>query len=136
MSRIPDEELSFDDQQIDGHHRMILEQYEILADAVREGNSTLIVNKLSKFLNHYTNEHFNAEDMTMLRLRYPDLEGHRREHLEFEEQVNKLKLRIKENGATRSLAVAATGLLYRYIVNHMNKTDVELARYVKARKSQ
>jgi hemerythrin len=135
MSRQLDEELSFNDEKIDGHHRKIIEQYEILAIAIREGHSTIIIDKLAKFLNHYTDEHFDAEDMVMLRLRYPHLEEHRQEHLEFEEQVNQLKSKIKEEGATRSLAVAATGLLYRYIVNHINKTDMELARYIKEQSS-
>ncbi len=134
MPRKLDENLYFNDVAIDSHHGKILLQYKMLADAVRDGNSTVMINKLANFLEHYTNEHFDAEDLIMLQYRYPEIKEHRREHQEFEDSIKELKKRLDEEGATRNLAVAATGLLYRYIINHMNKTDKDLALYLRERK--
>ena len=134
MPRKLDENRYFNDVAIDSHHGKILLQYKMLADAVRDGNSTVMINKLANFLEHYTNEHFDAEDLIMLQYRYPEIKEHRREHQEFEDSIKELKKRLDEEGATRNLAVAATGLLYRYIINHMNKTDKDLALYLRERK--
>ncbi len=128
MARQLDVNLLFNEE-VDQHHRALLEQYDKLSEAVQQGNSSTVITQLSGFLCDYSSEHFDAEDKLMVQHCYPQTDPHRREHRDFERDITKLKKKLELEGPTRKLAVAATGILLRWIVQHVNKSDVDMVAH-------
>lgn len=118
-------------EEIDSQHKSIIEHFEKLSEAAQQGKSKEIVEELAFFLFDYAHLHFTTEDKIMVEYKYPKIEIQRQEHGEFTRDANELKKKIQQEGASRKVAIEATGKLLRWIINHIRKHDKEMAAYVK-----
>lgn len=126
-----DESLELGFEEIDNQHKGIVEHFGKLSEASQQGKSKEIIEELAVFLFDYAHVHFATEDKIMVEYRYPKIEIQRREHGEFTRDTNELKKKIELEGATREIAIAATGKLLRWIIQHIKKHDKEMVDYVK-----
>ena len=131
MSLQWDESLVLGFEEIDNQHKSIFEHFEKLSEAAQEGKSKEIIEELAVFLFDYAHMHFATEDKIMVEYGYPKIEVQRHEHGEFTRDTNELKKRIEQEGATREVAIEATGKLLRWIIHHIRKHDKEMVAYVK-----
>lgn len=126
-----DETLLLGIEEIDNQHKAIIENFEKLSEAAQQGKSMDIVEELAVFLFDYARMHFTTEDKIMVEYRYPKIEIQRHEHGEFTRDANELKRKIEQDGASKEVAIEATGKLLRWIINHIKKHDREMVAYVK-----
>ncbi len=126
-----DESLELGFEEIDSQHKGIVEHFGKLSEAAQQGKSKEIVEELAVFLFDYAHMHFTTEDKIMVEYRYPKIEVQRHEHGEFTRDANELKNKIEQEGASKEVAIAATGKLLRWIINHIKKHDKEMVAYVK-----
>lgn len=131
MSLQWDESLELDFDEIDNQHKSIFEHFEKLSEAAQQGKSKEVIEELAVFLFDYAHLHFIAEDKIMVEYKYPKIEVQRHEHGEFARDANELKRKIEQDGATREVAIVATGKLLRWLVQHIKKHDREMVAYVK-----
>lgn len=87
--------------------------------------------RLLQFLEEYIKEHFAAEERLQLRNAYPEYTEHKSQHMRFISDVARLKEAFKADGATLSLVIMTNKTLVSWLVQHIAKTDMELARYLR-----
>jgi hemerythrin-like metal-binding protein len=126
-----DESLILGFDEIDNQHKSIFEQFEKLSEAVQQGKSKDIIAELAVFLFEYTHVHFSTEDRIMVKYGYPDIGVQREEHGAFTRDANELKEKIVAEGATRQVAIETTGILLRWIINHIKKHDKEMVTFIR-----
>ena len=127
-----DESLVSGFEEMDNHHRYIFEQFEKLSEAVQHGKASEIREELASFLFEYSQVHFPGEERNMVEYKYPKIEVQRYWYDVFTRDVNQLKKRIGQEGATREGAIVVTGKLLIWIIQNITrKHDKEMVAYVK-----
>lgn len=119
--------------EIDQQHRSIVEHFTSFSQAVQDGSGREILAEMATFLADYAQLHFVTEERYMQLYNYPRIEEQRREHEEFTHDARELLNRIDEEGASRELAVALTGKMVRWVIQHIRNHDRDMADFVKER---
>jgi hemerythrin len=131
MSLLWDESLVLGIEEIDNQHHAIFEQFELFSEAVQQRKSNESIEQLAGFLIEHAHVHFSTEEKIMAEFRYPNIDIQRHEHKEFERDASELKKRVEQEGATREIAIRATGTILRWIIQHIKTHDKEMVEYVK-----
>lgn len=115
---------------IDEQHKTILEKFTELSEAFQAGKATDEIPEMILFLNSYAEKHFALEDKYMLEYAYPEIDVQRKEHSDFTRDVRELRKRIQQEGVSREVAIATSGKLIRWIIQHISNHDREMVSYV------
>ena len=125
------DELATGVPEIDNQHKEIFNRFDKLFAACSEGRGKEEVLRLLLFLEDYIKEHFAAEERLQLRHAYPDYAAHKAQHSRFVADVAKLTAAFKDEGITLSLVIMTNKTLTSWLVQHIAKVDMELARYLR-----
>jgi hemerythrin len=117
-----DESLSVGIGIIDDQHRKLIERVNAFADATESMDSREIENTIN-YLTGYVIQHFGAEELIMIRNRYPRFKEHRDEHSSFVKQVFDVFSLLGERPMTKEEAVALRDTLVRWVTHHIRVTD-------------
>ena len=117
--------------EIDNQHREIFNRVNRLSAACSEGKGKEEVLRLLLFLEDYIKEHFAAEERLQLRHGYPDYAAHKSQHTRFIADVARLTAAFREEGATLTLVIMTNKTLVSWLVQHIGKTDMEFAKYLR-----
>jgi hemerythrin len=115
---------------IDDQHKELFRRVNQLFDDVSKGNTETVLSTMN-FLNSYVVYHFNAEEDLMKRAKYPDLESHKQEHEWFKSEVGALRSEVEQKGLGVTVTLKLNKLLVDWLINHVTKTDIKFAPYVK-----
>jgi hemerythrin len=129
------EELALGVTEIDNQHKELFSRFAKLAAACSEGKGKDEILKLLLFLEDYVKEHFAAEERLQLRHAYPQYATHKSEHTRFMAEVAKLASEFKAEGATLSLVIMTNKALASWLVQHIKRTDMEFAAYLRNEES-
>jgi len=116
---------------IDNQHREIFARADKLSEACSAGRGKEEVLNLLLFLEDYVKEHFAAEEKLQIRHGYPDYAAHKSLHTRFIADIGRLTSSCRMEGATLSLVILANKTLTAWLVQHINKVDMEFASYLK-----
>jgi hemerythrin len=116
---------------IDDQHKEIFKRVDRLSEACSEGRGREEVLKLLVFLEDYVKEHFAAEERLQMKSAYPGYPMHKSQHTRFIADIARLATAFKTEGATLSLVIMTNKTLTAWLVQHISKTDMELAAYLK-----
>lgn len=114
--------------QIDIQHKHLFEVVNELVESFRIGDSHRRITKVIDFLVTYSKEHILTEEALMESHGFSGLEEHKAEHQEFMDKVFDLK-RHYEAGDWITMDV--TVLLADWLTYHVEKQDMEFARYIR-----
>lgn len=117
--------------EIDDQHREIFRRADQLSGACSEGKGREEVLRLLGFLEDYIREHFAQEERLQLKKAYPGYAAHKSQHTRFIADVSRLKGAFETEGATLSLVIMTNRTLISWLVQHISKTDRELAAYLR-----
>ena len=117
--------------EIDNQHKEIFSRFGRLFTACSQGKGKDEVLVLLGFLDEYVKEHFAAEERLQLRHAYPEYAAHKAEHSRFIADVARLTSEMKAEGATLSLVIMTNKTLAAWLVQHIKKTDMAFATYVR-----
>jgi len=117
--------------EIDDQHKEIFKRVNRLSEACSEGKGREEVLKLLLFLEDYVKEHFAAEEKQQVRSGYPGYAQHKSQHTRFIADIARLATAFRTEGATLSLVIMTNKTLTAWLVQHISKTDMELAAYLK-----
>ena len=117
-------------KQIDLEHEELVGMICLLADAINEKRSNLILEKLLEDLILYTTKHFAMEENLMLTHAYPGYSAHLKEHLALKKTVNDLKNKFKAGKSTAT--IETVHLLSNWLSHHILKVDKHLAAFLNA----
>ena len=120
--------------EIDDQHKEIFSRFDRLFTACSEGRGKEEVLTLIGFLGDYIKEHFSAEERLQIRHAYPDYASHKSQHTRFIAEVARLAVSFKDEGATLPLVIMTNKTLSSWLVQHIAKTDMEFASYLRDEK--
>lgn len=116
---------------IDNQHKEIFSRVDRLSAACSEGRGKDEVLRLLLFLEDYVKEHFAAEERLQLRHAYPHYAAHKSQHVHFIAEVARLSVAFREEGSTLSLVIMTNKTMASWLVQHITKTDMEFAGYLR-----
>jgi hemerythrin len=125
------DDLSLGVTEIDNQHKELFSRFGKLAQACSEGKGKEEVLRLLLFLQDYVKEHFAAEERLQMRHDYPEYTAHRAEHTKFMADVAKLEAEFRTEGATLSLVILTNRTLTSWLIQHIKKTDMQFANYLR-----
>lgn len=118
--------------EIDAQHKEIFTRFDRLFAACSEGKGKEEVLRLLLFLEEYVKEHFSAEERLQIRHAYPEYPAHKAEHNRFMSDVDRLTREFRAEGATLSLVIMTNKTLSSWLLQHIQRTDMAFAEYLRA----
>ncbi len=119
--------------ELDRQHKEIFARLDSLLEAIRGGSSREEVGRTLDFLRDYVLTHFKAEEELMREIAFPGLPTHRAEHDRFVRDLSVLTAEHSRDGASPSLILRVNSRVSEWLREHIQRTDRELAGYVRAR---
>lgn len=116
---------------LDNEHRKLIEQVNLLYEAVRDKKCTEVIGDILIMLEDYTENHFQHEEKLMEEYGYPGLAEHRKVHQELRDAVQQLKAR--EPLATQELARELLQFLRVWVLEHIVDVDKRYGAYLESR---
>ncbi len=118
---------------IDQQHQELIRRLNLLVEAMKKGKGKDQVEQVLAFLEDYVVIHFKDEETVMQRYHYPreDFGEHRQAHRAFVRQVQQSKTQLAQQGVTLSFVVNLQMTLAEWLIDHIGKTDVAMATYLK-----
>ncbi|MDX9994587.1 MAG: bacteriohemerythrin [Rhodocyclaceae bacterium] len=120
--------LSVGIEEIDEDHRKLVDIFNILNRAVREGEPPEYLAATLEELINCTVWHFSHEERLMLKHRYPEAAEHKAEHRELIESARELQQKLLS--ANRPLAEEHIEFLERWLTEHIFTADGRLGAYL------
>jgi hemerythrin len=118
-------------EEIDQQHKMIVERFRELSDAVQDAREEEVLAEMAKFLTEYAQFHFDTEEQYMKQYAYPDIAEQLAEHAQFTRDAVELQDKLSEGADSHKLAVEMTGKMLRWVVQHVRNHDRKMAMYIK-----
>ena len=118
-------------KEFDDQHKEIFARVDRLSTACSEGKGREEVLRLLEFLGDYIKEHFAAEERLQMKYGYPGYAMHKSQHTRFIADITRLSTAFKTEGATLGLVIMTNKTLTSWLVQHISKTDTELAAFLK-----
>ncbi len=125
------EDLVSGNQVIDQQHRELLRRFEMLEDAVKEGEAFKEVKLLAAFLQRYVLTHFNTEEQEMLAGHYPGSALHAAEHDQCKNRIFQFKKFIETERDREKIVAVAYSMLGLWVRDHILNHDIQFIQYIK-----
>ena len=115
---------------VDDEHKLLFSIYNDLVTALRTDRPLLLARRVVEELAGYATYHFAHEEELMKAFRYPEFEGHRREH---EKLIGRL-MEIDQNlGRSKANITSVVEFANALVGGHVMRTDVKMANFLKTR---
>lgn len=125
------DDLAIGDEKIDSQHRELIERFDNLLSACRNGEGKQELARLLDFLDQYVILHFGEEESRQRLVGYPAYPGHRVQHKDFIEKISQLKSRIASDGEIQLDHLLETNsMLLDWLVNHISTSDKALGEFI------
>ncbi len=123
------DKLSVGNKKIDQQHRILIKLINDLNEAFAEGKTKSALTSILDELANYTVTHFKDEEGIMEKGNYPDLEAHKKIHINFVNKVVETVNNVKSGKimASKDLMV----FLKEWLIDHIMGTDQQYVPYVK-----
>lgn len=112
--------------EIDQQHQQLIEQMNILYDAIMKNKAKEEITNILNFLNKYVAEHFGYEESCMHRHKCPVANVNKEAHGVFIATLKSIDEEIKTKGVTPSLAIRVNKELLDWFGKHITKIDTQL----------
>lgn len=124
-------QLSVGIDSIDEQHKKLVNMINALNDAISEGRSKDIMQKIFDGLAVYTTKHFAYEEDLFAQHGYAQSAAHQAEHNALLAQVGELKTKMDEGDFMIGIEVMA--FLKDWLTNHILKTDMAYKDFLVAK---
>lgn len=126
------DELSVGVEQIDAQHKELLQQFDQLLSACRQGKGSEEVLHLLDFLDEYVVTHFHDEEQLQKQSGFPDFDQHHREHQAFVAKLEELKNRMHNDGSVLlDHVLDANKMLLDWLIRHISVRDRAVGKHLK-----
>jgi hemerythrin len=128
-----DDSLILGIEEIDNQHKSIFKHFSRLSEAVQSGVSKELIEEIVFFIYEYAQVHFSAEERYMVEYGYPRIDEQCREHEEFSRDAVEFKNRLQQEGSINEIAIAVSGKMVRWIIQHIRNQDRDMVEFIKSR---
>lgn len=112
--------------QIDQEHQQLIEQMNLLYEAIRLNQGMAEIKNIMAFLNSYVYKHFGNEENCMHRYKCPVAAENKAAHAQFISALNQINQELLAKGPSTDLAIAVNKNLLEWFANHIQKIDMQL----------
>ncbi|MDR0919217.1 MAG: hemerythrin family protein [Oscillospiraceae bacterium] len=119
---------------IDSQHKELIKAINDLMVACSEGKGRAALDPTINFLKDYTAKHFGDEEQLQLKANYPDYANHKKLHDGFKAVVADLGNKLQREGATIVLVGQVNSNIGGWLLNHIKKEDVKVAKHIASQK--
>lgn len=120
--------LSVGVDEIDADHQRLIGIFNILNQAVRDGESSEYLAAVVEELINCTVWHFSHEERLMLKYSYDDMKAHKEEHRELIESARELQQEIQQ--AKADMTEKHIEFLERWLTGHILTSDMRMGDYL------
>ncbi|MEY2632448.1 MAG: hypothetical protein RIR00_1102 [Pseudomonadota bacterium] len=117
--------------EIDSQHQVLIELFNRLHSAMHQGSSQDIIGSVLQELLDYTAYHFGNEARLMQQSGYPEERDHLQKH---DKLLKKAQDYARRYQSGEAIGLELTNFFRDWLVNHILKTDRELARHLRGDK--
>jgi hemerythrin len=116
-------------EELDDHHRHMLSLVNKFSIAYDNDTARDVIREIYAELVSYAGYHFGAEEALFTARKYPDAAAHIKQHLEYREQIGRLRKPVMDgdDAAVREVL----DLLVRWWPKHLFEWDLKYAKYLK-----
>lgn len=126
------EDLAIGIEAIDNQHRELINRFDALLTACRDGNGGTELLRLISFLDDYVVTHFRDEESLQRKVSYPEYEQHRQQHAGFVKRLHALKNQLsKDETPALSHILNTNNMLLDWLIKHISSEDQALGRFIK-----
>lgn len=118
---------------IDEQHRGLFQKVNALLDACQQGKGKDEIGQVLDFLKDYTVTHFRAEEGLMTAYQYPDVAAHKAKHAVFIENIDQLRARFENDGASSDVILATNRFVVDWLLNHIRIEDSKVGAFLRPR---
>jgi len=122
-----DEKYSVNIRAIDQQHKRLISIINELNNAMKQGKSRDVMNKIISELVNYTNTHFKFEEDYFAKYGYPHAALHKKQHAEFVAKISDFKEKFLNNNM--GLSIEVMNFLKHWLVDHIMGTDKKYVRF-------
>lgn len=126
-----DKRLEVGHPKIDQQHRTLVEAYNALHNAMKQGKGKEEVVRTLKFLTDYTVQHFAMEEGLMASNGYPQAPRHKELHKDLVTQASDLLKKVESGQAMVSIQVMS--FLEGWLTEHIMGEDFRLAEFLRSK---
>lgn len=112
--------------EIDLQHKQLIEQLNLLVDAMHANSGKEEIQRIVHFLDIYVDQHFSYEEGCMHRYKCPVASQNAAAHCQFINTLKEIKTELNQKGPSLLLAIKVNEQLLDWFVNHIKKIDREL----------
>ncbi len=124
-----DQKLEVGHPKIDEQHRTLVDAFNALHHAMKQGRGKEEVGKTLDFLAQYTVDHFDMEEGLMRQHAYPGMAKHQALHRDLVTKVGDLVKKVEAGQAMVTLQVM--DFLEGWLVEHIQGEDTTLAAHLR-----
>ena len=125
------ENLSVGVDSIDGQHKELIKKTNEFTQAMKAGSGKQEVLKIMDFLAQYVVTHFRDEEALQIRSNYPKYQEHRKIHMDFIADVERMRKEIEGSGMTVATNLMVGSTLSNWLITHITRHDRELGAYIR-----
>ena len=114
--------------EIDLQHQNLVVMLNKLAESMADGHGKDALNEILDGLLDYTLSHFQTEEKIFMLINYPETESHKKEHLDFVQQITKFKEELSKRKL--GLSIDVLNYLCDWLKIHITKSDKSYAQFI------
>jgi len=119
---------------IDDQHKTLFDKANQLFEAGKNNKTKEFISELLEFLDAYTKQHFNSEEVYMRSIRYPGYDDQKKLHTEFIAALAKLKKEYQESGGNILVILNANQMVADWLLKHISIEDKKIGTFVNSLK--
>ncbi len=120
--------------EIDDQHKELFRRIDNLLEACKQGKGKKEVEGVIAFLEDYVIQHFSEEERHMNERAYPEYGRHKVQHIEFMDNLRKLKDQFETEGPGVHVVLTTNRMVIDWLTNHIRKEDKALGSFLRSRK--
>lgn len=117
--------------EFDEQHKKLMELYNKLYDAMKEGRGKDVLQGILNDLINYAKYHFESEEKCFAKFNYPGKSEHLKEHDDFRKSV--MDLKKKADAGNPVITTELMHFLKDWLLNHIQGTDKKYGPYLNER---
>jgi hemerythrin len=126
MPLIWDDSLKIGIPEIDQQHKQLIDQMNLLVEAMKNNKGQDEIQKIINFLDLYVRQHFGFEEQCMHRYKCPIAQTNDQAHQQFIANYEEIKTEFANRGPSFVLVLQINQNLLDWFINHIRKIDTQL----------
>jgi len=128
------QKISVNNEEIDRQHKTLFSIIHKLAGLKNKSKNSGSTLEILKELIHYSEYHFNLENKYMVEHKYPALEKHMNEHIDYTKKIGKFIEDFEKRDAELNIEILK--YLADWWTGHVSNDDLKYAKYIQSKKEK